>query len=63
MPNKEINTPYPLIDADPHFGRVVRYMRPTDLGLWAAMTAAVPGVLHAWGMHGYSEMGKQVVNT
>jgi len=34
--------PYPLIDADPHAGRVVRYMRTSDYAAWAGVTAALP---------------------
>ncbi|CAO3656560.1 unnamed protein product [Mucor fragilis] len=45
MPVKEFNTPYPVIDSDPHFGRVVRYMRPSDYAAWAAGTAAAPALL------------------
>lgn len=39
---------YELIDVDPYYSRVVSYMRPSDLGLWAAGTAAVPLSLIAW---------------
>lgn len=49
MPQKVIETPYPLIDADPHASRVIRYMRPSDYGVWAAATAAFPGALYFWG--------------
>ena len=35
MPEKVIETPYPLIDADPHASRVIRYMRPSDYAVWA----------------------------
>ncbi|KAI9482722.1 MAG: NADH-ubiquinone oxidoreductase complex I, 21 kDa subunit-domain-containing protein [Benjaminiella poitrasii] len=42
MPVKEFNAPYPVIDTDPHFARVVRYMRPTDYAAWASVTAAGP---------------------
>jgi hypothetical protein len=45
MPVKEFNTPYPVIDTDPHFSRVVRYMRPNDYAAWAAGTAAAPAIL------------------
>ncbi|KAF1801795.1 NADH-ubiquinone oxidoreductase subunit [Mucor lusitanicus] len=45
MPVKEFNTPYPVIDSDPHFSRVVRYMRPSDYAAWAAGTAAAPALL------------------
>lgn len=49
MPNKVVETPYPLIDADPHFSRVVRYMRPSDYVVWAGATAAFPSALYLWG--------------
>lgn len=39
---------YELIDCDPHFNRVVSYMRGSDLGLWAASTAAFPLSLVVW---------------
>lgn len=39
---------YELIDADPHFSRVVSYFRASDLGIWAASTAAFPLALKAW---------------
>ncbi|PCH44264.1 hypothetical protein WOLCODRAFT_26632 [Wolfiporia cocos MD-104 SS10] len=50
MPEKVIDTPYPLIDADPHAARVVRYMRPSDYGVWAAATGAFPAALYFWEM-------------
>lgn len=39
---------YELIDVDPYYNRVISYMRPSDLGLWAASTAAMPLSLVAW---------------
>lgn len=39
---------YELIDIDPHFNRVVGYFRGSDLGVWAATTAAFPASLVAW---------------
>ncbi|TCD67586.1 hypothetical protein EIP91_012216 [Steccherinum ochraceum] len=48
MPNKVVETPYPLIDADPHASRVVRYMRPSDYAAWAGLTAAFPTGLYLW---------------
>ena len=42
-------TEYPLIDADPYIGRVVRYMRPTDYATWAGVTAGMPGLIYLWG--------------
>lgn len=39
---------YELIDVDPYYSRVISYMRPSDIGLWAAGTAALPLSLVAW---------------
>ncbi|EAU90611.1 hypothetical protein CC1G_00995 [Coprinopsis cinerea okayama7 len=47
---KETSSPYPRIDSDPHFSRVVRYFRPSDYAVWAGTTAAVPAALYAWEM-------------
>jgi hypothetical protein len=41
--------PYPLIDADPHASRVVRYFRPSDYAVWAGATGAFPAALYFWG--------------
>lgn len=49
MPIKETSTAYPLIDADPYFGRVVRYMRPSDVAFVAGGAAFAPSLLYAWG--------------
>ncbi|KJA28126.1 hypothetical protein HYPSUDRAFT_197659 [Hypholoma sublateritium FD-334 SS-4] len=46
MPTKVIQTEYPLIDADPHASRVVRYFRPSDYAFWAGTTAAFPAALY-----------------
>ena len=51
MPEKVVETPYPLIDADPHAGRVIRYMRLSDIGVWAAATGAFPAALYFWSAH------------
>lgn len=48
MPNKVIETPYPLIDSDPHASRVIRYFRSSDYAVWAAATGAFPAALYAW---------------
>ncbi|WVW85285.1 hypothetical protein I302_107323 [Kwoniella bestiolae CBS 10118] len=44
MPVKETQAKYPVIDSDPHFSRVIRYMRPSDYAVWAGATAAGPGL-------------------
>lgn len=49
MPVKVAESPYPLIDTDPHAFRVVRYMRPSDYAVLAGGTAAGPGMLWAMG--------------
>jgi len=49
MPEKIVETPYPLIDSDPHASRVVRYFRPSDYAAWAGATAAFPSALYFWG--------------
>ncbi|KAF8817486.1 hypothetical protein BYT27DRAFT_7074883 [Phlegmacium glaucopus] len=50
MPSKVVETPYPLIDADPHASRVIRYLRPSDYAAWAGATAAFPAALYFWEM-------------
>ncbi|KAK7056287.1 hypothetical protein VNI00_002840 [Paramarasmius palmivorus] len=50
MPDKVLETQYPVIDIDPHFSRVVRYFRPSDYGVWATATLAVPSALVLWEM-------------
>ncbi|KAF9531725.1 NADH-ubiquinone oxidoreductase complex I, 21 kDa subunit-domain-containing protein [Crepidotus variabilis] len=50
MPDKVVETQFPLIDADPHASRVISYFRPSDYAVWAASTAAFPGLLYAWEM-------------
>ena len=49
MPYKVIETPYPLIDADPHASRVIRYLRPSDYAIWLGATGAFPTALYFWG--------------
>lgn len=44
-----VETKYPLIDADPHASRVIRYFRPSDYAFWAGSTIAFPSLLYAWG--------------
>ncbi|RKP07498.1 NADH-ubiquinone oxidoreductase complex I, 21 kDa subunit-domain-containing protein [Thamnocephalis sphaerospora] len=46
MPEQQIaNTPYPVIDTDPTFSRVVRSFRLSDYAAWGASIAAFPGGL------------------
>ncbi|KAF9519496.1 hypothetical protein BS47DRAFT_1388056 [Hydnum rufescens UP504] len=46
MPIREAKGKYPLLDADPYAGRVIRYMRPSDYGYIAAGGALAPGLLY-----------------
>ncbi|KAG0141084.1 hypothetical protein CROQUDRAFT_664314 [Cronartium quercuum f. sp. fusiforme G11] len=39
---------YPVLDTDPHFKRVMSYLRGSDLATWAGLTAIVPAVLYGW---------------
>ena len=41
--------PYPLIDIDPHFSRVVRYFRPSDYAAWGALGFGTPALYYDWG--------------
>ncbi|KAG0223305.1 NADH-ubiquinone oxidoreductase complex I, 21 kDa subunit-domain-containing protein [Mortierella sp. GBAus27b] len=43
-----VRTEHPVIDSDPHFTRVVRYMRGSDLVAWGGLTAAAPATLLAF---------------
>lgn len=47
----DLKTPYPLVDADPHAARVIRYFRTSDYALWAAGTAAAPAAIYAMGKY------------
>ncbi|KIW08101.1 uncharacterized protein PV09_01039 [Verruconis gallopava] len=38
---------YPLIDYDPHISRVIRYMRPSDVAVFAACSIGAPSALWA----------------
>ncbi|KAF2432837.1 putative NADH-ubiquinone oxidoreductase 21 kDa subunit [Tothia fuscella] len=43
VPSRQPRSDYPLIDNDPHFKRVVRYMRGEDYA-WGAFLATIPPV-------------------
>ncbi|KAJ1646564.1 hypothetical protein LPJ64_001954 [Coemansia asiatica] len=40
------HAPYPVIDTDPVFSRVVRYFRPTDYAVAAGITAVGPAFMY-----------------
>ena len=47
MAINDLSTPFPLLDADPHAGRVIRYFRPSDYALWATGTAIAPIAIYS----------------
>jgi hypothetical protein len=49
MPLKTVETTYPLIDADPHASRVIRYFRKSDYLYIAGGAAVAPGALYFFG--------------
>ena len=49
MAINDLATPFPLVDADPHAKRVIKYFRGSDYALWAAGTAAAPAAVYAFG--------------
>lgn len=52
------NAQYEIIDQDPHFSRVVGYMRPTDYLKWGLFAASGPSFLA--GISWFSSGGKKV---
>ncbi|ORY70637.1 NADH-ubiquinone oxidoreductase complex I, 21 kDa subunit-domain-containing protein [Leucosporidium creatinivorum] len=54
----DLQTSYPLIDADPTASRVLSYMRPSDYALWAAGTAAAPGAIYAMELADPTKLGR-----
>lgn len=44
-----LNAPFPVVDADPHFNRVLRNLRTQDYVLWGGATAFAPGALYGMG--------------
>ena len=47
-----LNAPFPVVDADPHFNRVLRNLRSQDYLLWGGATAFAPGALYGMGAPG-----------
>lgn len=47
--HQQVETTFPLIDSDPHFKRVVSYMRPSDYAAWGGATVAFPSALYLMG--------------
>ncbi|KAK0749092.1 putative NADH/ubiquinone oxidoreductase subunit [Schizothecium vesticola] len=56
--SKVLETPYPLIDNDPHFKRVVRYARQSDYIAGVGAALAGPGLFHVMQKMHPSGVGK-----
>ncbi|PWN26673.1 hypothetical protein BDZ90DRAFT_253314 [Jaminaea rosea] len=44
--HQQVETEFPLIDSDPHFKRVISYMRPSDYVAWGSATVGFPSALY-----------------
>lgn len=53
-----VRTEHPVIDSDPHFNRVVSYMRGSDYAAWGTLTVGAPAVLLALGNSLFLHGGK-----
>ncbi|KAG9229537.1 C-terminal of NADH-ubiquinone oxidoreductase 21 kDa subunit-domain-containing protein [Amylocarpus encephaloides] len=56
--SKKVRTPYPLIDSDPHFKRVIKYTRTSDYVVAGATASVAPLVMLAWEQVHPSLVGK-----
>lgn len=45
---QQLATPFPVIDTDPHFFRVIKYTRPSDWIMAASLSAGFPGLMTLW---------------
>ncbi|CCG84059.1 protein of unknown function [Taphrina deformans PYCC 5710] len=45
---QDLATPFPVIDTDPHFFRVIKYTRLSDWVYAAGLSAAFPGIMTYW---------------
>ena len=58
VPDKVPQGEYPLIDNDPHISRVLRYARPSDWALGAAVGGLSPALMLYWEKVSPSFVGK-----
>lgn len=49
--HQQVETEFPLIDSDPHFKRVISYMRPSDYVAWGSATVGFPSALYLMGAY------------
>ncbi|BFZ54017.1 hypothetical protein PYCC9005_001048 [Savitreella phatthalungensis] len=45
---QQLSTPYPVIDTDPHFFRVIRYARWSDWAYMAGLASGFPALMALW---------------
>ncbi|KAH9844791.1 NADH-ubiquinone oxidoreductase [Teratosphaeria destructans] len=60
VPARDLNQPYPLIDCDPHFKRVVSYARPSDYVHGGIFSTLIPGGMHFLERISPSESGRPI---
>ncbi|MCJ1226276.1 hypothetical protein MMC12_002926 [Toensbergia leucococca] len=48
VPARQLNSPWPLIDSDPHFKRVIKYARTSDYLDGGISAACGPGLMLLW---------------
>ncbi|KAI5815586.1 NADH-ubiquinone oxidoreductase complex I, 21 kDa subunit-domain-containing protein [Pyronema omphalodes] len=63
VPPQNIPTDYPVIDTDPHFNRVIRYMRPYDYALGAGVASMGPILFHLMEKMHPSHSGPKALKT
>ncbi|GAA5999670.1 uncharacterized protein JCM10292_003686 [Rhodotorula paludigena] len=51
-------TPYPVVDADPHFNRVLANLRTQDYLLWGGATAFAPGAIYGMELADPTKLGR-----
>jgi len=61
--SNDLKTPYPLVDADPHASRVIKYMRGSDYALWAAGAGAAPAAIYAMGKSSSSSLSSKAAKS
>ncbi|GAA5922890.1 hypothetical protein JCM3775_006175 [Rhodotorula graminis] len=58
-----LNAPFPVVDADPHFSRVLRNLRTQDYILWGGATAFAPGALYGMELADPTKTGRVLMRS
>ncbi|GAA5990550.1 hypothetical protein JCM11641_002575 [Rhodosporidiobolus odoratus] len=53
-----LHQPYPVVDADPHFNRVIRNFRTTDYAVWAAGAGVAPAAIYGMELADPTKLGR-----